>query len=135
MGCAVEASYTQSTREYQPSRFLVALHDTDIDEAASHGDKATPLCSEVLRELQARRISQMPCADVFRHSQPSYRSLLIHIVETLAANFTQRTPKHGPDEVRFVDETTATPSSQESSPRYSSAQGSSFVSNPARGSS
>merc|ERR1712107_672724 len=133
--CAVEASYTQSVREYQPSRFLVALHDADSNEFVTRADKTPSLSVEVLRELQARRISQMPSADVHRYSRASYRSLLIHIVETLAANFTQRTPKHGLDEVRFVDETTATPSSQESSPRHSSAQGSSFVSNPARSSS
>lgn len=134
--CAVEASYTQSAREHQPCRFLVALHDPECPEGGPRGAvSSTALGEEVLRELQSRRIGQMPCSDVVRRSHSSYRAFMVHVVETLAAHFTQRTPKHGPEGPTFFEETTATPSSQESSPRASSAQGSSFVSIPARGSS
>eukprot|EP00747_Dinoflagellata_sp_TGD_P214911 gnl/TRDRNA2_/TRDRNA2_87710_c0_seq1.p1 gnl/TRDRNA2_/TRDRNA2_87710_c0~~gnl/TRDRNA2_/TRDRNA2_87710_c0_seq1.p1 ORF type:complete len:772 (+),score=113.13 gnl/TRDRNA2_/TRDRNA2_87710_c0_seq1:54-2369(+) len=129
--CAVEASYKAAAGGFMPLRLVVALHDAEAP--ANESDKPGPLGEEVLKELRARRVLELPGLAVNRGDTAGHRALVQHIAECLAAHFdtahSEKKKKSAAEEREsFAEEATATPqSSTSSSPR--SAPGSSVLSN------
>jgi len=135
--CSVEAFYAAAAREFLPSRSLAALREpTPVDEASDSPPHSCAESStidgastatvqarrqgagsadtvEILRQLQNRRVGQLPCTDVVMGDRESHRSLLIHIVTSLAADFClsarQSSDICKPRKVDFADTDTETP--------------------------
>jgi hypothetical protein len=81
--CSVEAFYAASSSDFWPNRSIVALQE---GHAAMNQDPRRGT-AEILRQLQQRRVGELPCNAVMMGNRESHRSLLMHIVASLATNF------------------------------------------------
>lgn len=88
--CSVEASYRVAAAKHRPRRFLVALHDAEAGKAVERPvdfGRPGPLGRDVLKKLQSRAVAPLPCTAVSRGDLLGHQSLVVQIVEALAAHF------------------------------------------------
>jgi len=129
--CAVEAFYAATTTEFLPSRSIAALREGAGMSEAPSGLPGTSSPApttqsqkkigagasdtvDILRQLQQRRVGELPCTEVFMEDRASHRSLLINLVTSLAGDFClsarQSSDIHEPKKVvDFADTDTGTP--------------------------
>jgi hypothetical protein len=94
--CSVEAFYAAAGNDFLPNRSLAALQEasstheacasTPSVSARSHGSSDSGT-EEILRQLAHRRVGKLPCNTVVMGDRESHRSLLMHVVTSLAASF------------------------------------------------
>jgi hypothetical protein len=86
--CSVEASYRVANQRHQPRRFIVALQaEHSATCKAEDLGRSGLFGREVLKKLQARAVTPLPCTAVTAGYLPGHERLVVQIVEALAAHF------------------------------------------------
>jgi hypothetical protein len=111
--CSVEAFYAATTSEFLPQRSLAVLQESgDESKAMNVSSSSEPAQSglsaeteEILRQLQQRRVPALPHTSVLVGDRESHRNLLLHLVNSLAADFCLSSREHAdvPERIKAVD--------------------------------